>query len=165
PLHEDASQWPARFIGMLNDRVKLAGITINVYHGQPIVQSMFLVTDRVGLHLLVSHGIFTGNEGDATKEAVIFGREIRSSHIILQAGLHVDSLDVIHRKRALPSLQREVAGDIFTPRALPHGYTLEPVDVCFFKTNRGCSPEALVRSMQLADYKKSSAPDRCFQEV
>jgi hypothetical protein len=165
PSYEDTSQWPARFIGMLNDRVKLAGITINVYHGQPIVQSMFLVTDSAGLQLLVSHGIFTGNDGDASKEAVIFGREIRSSHIILANGFRVDSLDPIHRGRSLPHLQGEKAGDIFTPGALPHGRTLEPVDVCFFKTNRGCSSDALVRGMQLADYRRSTGSNRCFQDA
>jgi hypothetical protein len=164
PLYEEASEWPVRFLGMLNGRVKLAGITINVFGGQPIVQSMFLVTDRVGLHLLMNHGMFTGNDGDATKEAVIFGREIRSSHIILASGFRVDSLDPIHHGRALAHLQGEVAGDIFVPRSLPHGHTLEPVDVCFFKTNRGCSSEALVRSMQLADYKRSTGPSRCFQD-
>jgi hypothetical protein len=165
PLYEDTFRWPVLFIGMLNDRVKLAGITINVFQGQPIVQSMFLVTDRVGLHLLVSHGMFTGNDGDVTKEAVIFGREIRSSHIILESGFRVDSLDLIHSRRSLPSLRREASGDIFVPRALPNGHTLEPVDVCFFKTNRGCSSEALVRSMQLADYKKRTVFDRCFQDT
>jgi hypothetical protein len=165
PLYDDAFRWPMIFLGMLNDRVKLAGITINVFGGQPIVQSMFLVTDRVGLHLLVSHGIFMGNDGDSTKEAVIFGREIRASHIILAGGFSVDSLDPIHRRRAVPHLQGERAGDIFVPRGLPHGHTLEPVDVCFFKTNRGCSSEALARSMQLADYKRSTAPTRCFQDA
>lgn len=165
PLYEEAFRWPILFISMLNDRVKLAGITINVFNGQPVVQSMFLATDSVGLHLLISHGIFTKNDADTTKEAVIFGREIRSSHIILASGFRVDSLDPIHRKRALPHLQGEAAGDIFVPRALPHGHTLEPVDVCFFKTNRGCSAEALVRSMQLTDYKKRVAADRCFQDT
>lgn len=165
PLYEEAARWPLPFIAMLNDRVKLAGITINVFGGQPIVQSMFLVMDGVGLHLLISHGVFTGNDGDATKEAVIFGREIRSSHIILASGFRVDSLDPIHRRRALPHLQAELAGDIFVPRALPQGHTLEPVDVCFFKTNRGCSTEALTRSIQLADYKRSTVADRCFQDT
>lgn len=165
PLYEESSRWPALFIGMLNDRVKLAGITINVFCGQPIVQSMFLATDRAGLSLLVSHGVFTGNDNDATKEAVIFGREIRSSHIILASGFRVDSLDPIHRGRALPHLQGEAAGDIFVPGALPLGHSLEPVDVCFFKTNRGCSPGALVRSMQLADYKRSTGSHRCFQDA
>jgi hypothetical protein len=165
PLYAEPSRWPTIFIGMLNDRVKLAGITINVFCGQPIVQSMFLVTDKVGLHLLMSHGIFTGNDGDATKEAVIFGREIRSSHIVLASGFRVDSLDPIHQRRALPHLQGEAAGDIFVPRALPHGHTLEPVDVCFFKTNRGCSSEALIRSAQLADYRRSTGSNRCFQDT
>lgn len=164
PLYEESFRWPALFIRMLNDKVKLAGITINVFRGQPIVQSMFLATDRVGLHLLVNHGIFTGNDADATKEAVILGREIRSSHVILGSGFRVDSLDPIHQGRAVAHLQGETAGDIFVPRALPHGHTLEPVDVCFYKTNRGCSAEALTRAMQLADYKRSTGAYRCLQD-
>ena len=164
PAYQDSSSWPAPFLSMLNNKVKLAGITINVWRGDPIVQSMFLATDRVGLQLLASNGMFTNNDADATKEDVIFKREIRSSHIITENGFLVDSLDVIHGQRSLPALKRITAGDIFTPRVYPHGSTLEPLDVCFFKTNRGCSAEALERSMRLADYKRDGAAGRCLQD-
>lgn len=163
PLYQDTSRWPELFIDLLNDRVKLSGITINVYGGDPIVQSMLLTTDRVGLELLIRHGIFNGNDQDASKEAVIFGREIRSSKIILEAGFHVDCLAMTHGKRALVPLKRDTSGDIILPGAY-RGHTLEPLDTCFFKTNRGCSPGPLERSMQLADFKRSTAAERCFQE-
>lgn len=163
PAYQDASRWPDPFIELINDRVKLGGITINVYGGNPIVQSMFLVTDKVGLGLLSKNGIFTGNDNDATKEAVILGREIPSSKIILGAGFHVDCLAATHSKRALAPLKRDKSGDIFYPGAY-RGHTLEPIDTCFFKTNRGCSPAPLQRSMQLADYKRSTAAERCFQD-
>ena len=164
PPYQDASSWPAPFLSMLNERVKLAGITINVWGENPIVQSMFLAMGRVGLNLLTKNGMFTNNDADTTKEDVIFKREIRSSHIILENGFLVDSLDLIHSQRSLPVLKRIGAGDIFTPRVYPHGYTLEPLDVCFFKTNRGCSAEALERSMRLADHKRASAAERCLQD-
>lgn len=164
PLYQDSFQWTEVFIGLLNARVKLAGITINVFRGDPIVQSMFLATDRVGLELLIRNGIFTGNDNDASKEVVIFTREIESSKIILKAGFHVDCLAMTHNRRALQPLKRNGAGDIFVPGAYEAGHTLEPLDVCFFKTNRGCSPGPLDRSMRLADYKKRVAADRCFQD-
>lgn len=164
PLYQDASRWPAQFIDLLNDKVKLAGITINVFRGDPIVQSMFLATDRVGLELLIKNGIFAGNDNDATKEAVIFGREIRSSKIVLDAGFHVDCLAITHNRRALQPLKRDSAGDIFVPGAYRAGHTLEPLDVCFFKTNRGCSGGQLDRSIRQADYKRATAAERCFQD-
>lgn len=164
PLYQDASRWPELFIALLNERVKLAGTTINVYGGDPIVQSMLLVTDRAGMQLLSQNGLFDGNDQDATKEAVIVGREIRASKIILSAGFHVDCLAATHSKRALASLKRNTSGDIVYPGAYHQGHTFEPLDTCFFKTNRGCSPGALQRSIQLADYKRATAADRCFQE-
>jgi hypothetical protein len=163
PTYQDSSRWPEMFLSMLSDRVKLAGITINVFRGDPIVQSMFLVTDRVGINLLIRNGIFTNNDGDATKETVIFNREVRASQLVLNEGFHVDSLDLPHMKRALQPLKRDTLGDIIQPGSY-YGHTIEPLDSCFFKTNRGCSAGALERSMRLADHKRSTAADRCFQD-
>lgn len=164
PLYQDGTDWPSTFLAMLSDTVKLAGITINVWQGDPIVQSMFLATDRTGLKVLLANGMFTNNDADATKLDVILKREIASSQIITKSGFLVDSLDIIHHQRSLPVLKRIGAGDIFQPRAYPDGYTLEPSDVCFFKTNRGCSPEALDRAIRLADHKRSNAAQRCLQD-
>ena len=163
PAYQDSSRWPEPFIELLTDRVKLGGITINVYRGDPIVQSMFLVTGRVGIELLIKNGIFKNNDSDATKKAVIVGREIPASKIILSAGFHVDCLAATHNKRALAPLKRDASGDIFYPGAY-RTHTLEPLDTCFFKTNRGCSVASLARSMQLADYKRSMSAERCFQD-
>lgn len=164
PLYQDTSHWPDLFTDLIDDRVKLSGITINVYGGDPIVQSMMLATDKIGLELLIDNEIFTGNDEDVTKEAVIFGREIPASKTILDAGFSVDCLAVTHGKHSLSALRHDASGDIVYPGRY-WGHTLEPLDTCFFKTNRGCSAGALERSMQLADYKRSTAADRCFQEL
>ena len=163
PQYQDSSTWPDGFISLLNDRVKLAGITINVYEGDPIVQSMFLATDRPGLKLLMGAGIFANNDLDASKHEVIFRREIPCSKVILSAGFGVDCLAAGHHKRSTTALRKNKSGDIVYPGAYL-GHTLEPLDTCFFKTNRGCSPAALERAMQLADYKRSTSAERCFQE-
>jgi hypothetical protein len=164
PAYQDSACWPEVFTSRLDDKIKLTGITINVYGGDPIVQSMFLATDRVGLELLIRHKIFTGNDTDATKEAVIFGREIPSSKIILDAGFSVDCLASSHGGRSMPLLRRDALGDIIQP-GYYFGGTIEPFDICFFKTNRGCSPQALERAMRIADHKRGTAADRCLQDV
>lgn len=168
PTYQDFSQWPTPFVSMLDDRVKLAGLSIDIWDGSPIVHSMLLCTDRVGLDLLVRNGVFTGNDDDASKEIVIHKREVHASKIITQSGFCVDSLDLIHSKRSFSVLQRESAGDgrgdVFKPGAYPHGYTIEPLDVLFFKANRGLSAEALERGIKLADYKRSAAAEMCFQD-
>lgn len=153
PSYQDASRWPELFTSLLNDRVKLAGITINVFRGDPIVQSMLLATDRVGFDLLSKSGIFTGNDNDATKEAVIYGREIPSSLVVMKAGFLLDCLATTHSQRTTTALKRNTMGDIIVPRGYLAGYTLEPYDLCFFKTNRECSGGVLERSMRLADDK------------
>ena len=163
PPYQESSDWTDIFTSLLNNKVKLAGITINVYEGDPIVQSMFLATDRMGLKLLVDAGIFTNNDRDASKHEVIFRREIPCSKVILAAGFGVDCLAAEHYKRSITTLRKNTSGDIVYPgRYL--GHTLEPLDTCFFKTNRGCSPAALERAIQLADYKRSTSAERCFQE-
>ena len=163
PQYQDSASWPDVFTSLLSDRVKLAGITVNVYEGDPIVQSMFLATDRQGLRVLVDAGIFKDNDRDATKHEVIFRREIPCSKVILAAGFSVDSLGAEHHKRSTATLRKNRSGDIVYPGAYL-GHTLEPLDTCFFKTNRGCSPAALDRAMQLADYKRSGSAERCFQD-
>jgi len=164
PTYQDASRWPDVFVALLNERVKLAGITINVLGGEPHVQSMFMATDRVGLKLLSDGGIFKNNEDDATKEAVILARELRSSKIILDAGFDIDCLSEMHRHRSLPDLRRDTAGDTFFAGRHIMGHTLEPHDTIFFKTNRGCSADPLRRAMNMAEHKRSTAASRCFQD-
>ena len=165
PSYQDASRWPEVFTALLNDRVKLVGITINGFLGAH-VQSMFLATDRIGLDLLVHNGIFTGNDKDLRKyEDVVFKREVRSSKIIMDNGFAIDSLAVPRSGRLKQHLTTEANTDIIHPGAYLHGYTLEPLDVVFFKTNRGCSPAALERSMRLADHKRDTAATRCFQDT
>ena len=169
PTYQDVSQWPTPFVSMLDGQIKLAGLSSDMWDGSPIVHSMLLCTDRVGLDLLIRNGVFTGNDDDASKEDVIHKREVRASKIIIQSGFRVDSLDLIHSKRSFSVLQRESAGDghgdVFKPGAYPHGYTIEPLDVVFFKVNRGLSVEALERAIRLADYKRSVAAEMCFQDV
>ena len=163
PQYQDSSTWPDVFSALLNDRVKLAGITINVYEGDPHVQSMFLGTDRLGLKLLIDAGIFANNDRDVSKHDVIARREIPCSKVIIAAGFGVDCLAAEHHKRSTNTLRKNKSGDIVYPGGYL-GHTLEPLDTCFFKTNRGCSPAALERAIQLADYKRSTSAERCFQE-
>lgn len=165
PSYRDTSRWPEVFMRLLNDRVKLVGLSINGYLGAH-VQSMFLATDRTGLDVLLGGGIFTDNDRDTRKfEDVVIKREVRASKVILDSGFAIDCLAVPRSGRLKQNLPSDANTDVFYPGGYLHGHTLEPLDVVFFKTNRGCSPEALSRAMRLADHKRSTAASRCFQDA
>ena len=167
PLYEDSAHWPELFLSMLSDRVKLVGITMdNWWQRDPTVHSMFLATDRTGLTLLHKTGIFTGNDGDVRKiEDVVLKREAGCSKSILAAGFSIDCLALSHSKHSLALQKAGPHHSVHGPSAYLHGYSLEPLDTVFFKTNRDSSPAALERSMQLADYKRATAAERCFQDA
>lgn len=159
PSYQDSSSWPDLFTSMLSDKVKLAGITIDGGTNRVFVHSMFLVTDRTGLELLMRNGIFTDNDNDVSKDDVVYGREVRTSEIILTNGFDIDCLAMPHSKQSLQQLRNSPFGNLWIPGTYYDGSTLEPLDVVFFKTNRGCSSMALERSMRLADHKRRRLHD------
>ena len=94
PLYFDKDKhWSSAFIELLNDKVKLVGPTINV-HGwkKAHVQSYFLATDRVGLNVGISEGIFTQTPKKIIKKDVIEEKEIGYSRAIIDKGYNISCL-------------------------------------------------------------------------
>lgn len=184
PSYIVARSWIDVFRQRLNDRVKLVGTTINT-HAEPYlkgphphVQSMFFVTDRIGLDLLQRGGIFTGTENDTTKEATIVNRELRTSLVILEAKYEIDCM--------LPGFQGVSYRNLLAPRAAAcrtlseitanpaksdryfagryWGYDIEPLDVVFFKTNRSCATKSLEKYCALVHREAANRADRIFTD-
>lgn len=148
----EKSSWPHLFSQMLNSRTKLVGTTISEVHhldGEPInchVQSMFLMTDKVGLATLIKGGIFTGNDEDAGKRDCIIKREVRASKVIMEAGFYIDAIHPLNRGRRY-GLQGAMDGNgkvstFYDPDNLAH-LRVEPLDVVFFKFQWGTALDAL----------------------
>lgn len=151
---ESLPRWHRIFTGLLDDKTKLTGATINNMSSHPMyskhVQSMAFATDRTGLELLMRAGIFDYGECvrlSRNKWAFIVNREIRMSDVLLRAGYLINDL-FVH------SSSRE--NDIhytFTQEAKPsqehrlwHRRKLHPLEVMFIKTNRVDTEEVKVHS-------------------
>lgn len=144
-----ASNWIARYVELLTDSIKLAGITVstnnetylithdvNLYRRPCLahVQSMLWFTDSIGLDIIKSvlaqRHVYFGN--------VIINQEVGMSQAILNAGYNITSI--------LPRLQGEFRRDIMIheqpfcldPWGEGHyfGGTIDPREAIFFKTNR-----------------------------
>ena len=86
PVWADVKNWTELFIRKLNDQVKLVGTTVCTLTDHPHVQSMLLVTDRVGLQVGIDTGIFSM---DFTCKNIIIEKEIGYSTEILKAGYNI----------------------------------------------------------------------------
>ncbi|CAF0898430.1 unnamed protein product [Adineta steineri] len=89
---DESSWWYHIYTKRLNDEVKLVGSTINCEH-KPHVQSYILVTDHVGLAILINptKGVFSCKK-DYTD--AVFNGEIGASQLILHANYQIASLQV-----------------------------------------------------------------------
>ena len=171
PSYLQARDWPGIFTRMLDDRVKLVGTNVGD-HPQlpPHVQSMFLATDVTGLRTMTAYGVFDGlTEGGHEARAVALGREIDASRAILEAGYELDCLMPSASGRrwttAGPTVKART-GDAYNsacyPRALPGRSDPEPLDVVFFKGNRGISGESLRKYMAVSEHELAHTHERVF---
>ena len=91
-LHKD---WTEIFIDKLNQKTKLVGTSINLMgigqtvHFCPHVQSMFLVTDRIGLDIGIKNFIFDINKINVNKFDTIIKKEMGFSQAILKNGYNI----------------------------------------------------------------------------
>lgn len=79
--------WIQIFCGLINDKVKLAGSTINC-ELNPHVQTYAWVVDQIGLDLLLKNHIFDPIREENIQQ-LIMNREIGSSKIILQNNFQI----------------------------------------------------------------------------
>lgn len=90
--------WTDIFINKLDEKTKLVGSTINlqscgrVKNYKPHVQSMLLVTDRIGLEVGIKHKIFNKQEINMNKHDIITKKEIGFSTAILENNYNIACL-------------------------------------------------------------------------
>lgn len=92
PVWQKDNNWVGLLTDLITDEVKLAGTTIGIYNGNPHVQSMVLVTDKVGIDIGINKGIFNKNPFNMDKKVLIELKEIGYSREILEAGYNIKCL-------------------------------------------------------------------------
>lgn len=147
PLYYDKriyGYWPELFISKLNNDVKLVGTTVNIMKTWesimlfPHIQSMFLVTDRIGLDIGIKNKIFDLNNIKMDKTDIIYTKEVGLSKLIIENGYNITSMlsaykNIDFRKNIPHCLQ-----DCATDHIRPNNYfdiNINPYEVIFFKTN------------------------------
>lgn len=139
-------RWFAPFIDMINDHIKWAGTTINDVN--PLgthVQSMVLVTDRIGLAVIMSAGIFALKNEKVDRSTIIAQCEIRSSLVILKSGYGIAALHSLSYGAEYPLLaDRPRVGDITTTTYCPQ-HLPDPMEIIFYKHYLACTMESVKR--------------------
>lgn len=81
--------WVKLFTDKITPEVKLFGTMICFFDYKPHVQSMMMVTDKVGLQIGINHSIFSANEPKYDKGYICSHKEIGYSTAILQSGYNI----------------------------------------------------------------------------
>jgi hypothetical protein len=131
---DDSMWWYHVFTKRLTNEVKLVGSTINCEH-KPHVQSYLLVTDQIGLSILVDKKNGVLNCKKDYSDAV-FNGEIGASQILLHANYQIASLQIKYqgvdfRKKENWNCNRRVS-PIFVDRSVD-GITHDPYELVFVK--------------------------------
>jgi lipopolysaccharide biosynthesis protein len=144
-------RWCDIFIEKLNDDVKLVGTTINCLNTvdgpstdyDPHVQSMFFVTDKIGLDVVIKNNIFETKNYISDKRYIVIEKEIGLSKVILKNGYNISCMLEIYRnhdfRKSPPTI---ICGDHYMPKNYLGG-DIYPFEVIFFKTNRFITPVLL----------------------
>lgn len=167
PYISDDKNWINEFTDMINNTTKLAGISINctnylknrwihpfidilnqykIYKNgyAPHIQSMLLVTDKIGLNIGITHNIFDGINisKDLTKEKFVIIKEIGYSAIILENGYNINCILPKYKDKNYLDIETHnlnnnngYGGDPFYNNGY-FGKTIDPYEAIFIKTNR-----------------------------
>ena len=152
PLWYDNNDWVNIFIKKINNNVKLFGTTINISNGHnnlytPHVQSMFFVTDKIGLNILIKNNIFNNNNVIIDKKDIIMNKEIAMSTVIINEGYNIGCLLYAYKNINFkyPTWNYDKNNTINTDHCAPNnayfGICINPYEVIFIKTNRNLCPE------------------------
>lgn len=139
------SVWSQCFTNLLTDDVALVGSSINNYkHQQPHVQSMAMACDRRALDIWLKKGVIMGDKIiNKHKHAMIHDHEIRGSLVILESSYNLDCLVTGYRLRDWRHPQDDLPGNDIWGHKLVLGYTVQPFETIFFKTNRNYTKSRL----------------------
>jgi len=127
-------KWTDIFRNMLNEQVKLAGMTINIYSGTPHVQSMVMVADNIGLKLGLKATVFARR---SNKDTIISVSEVGFSTAILKANFNIDCLaELLHGIDYRKKIVAPFEFDDVTYDNRYGGFSIHPFETIFSKTNR-----------------------------
>lgn len=89
PLWYEERNWIKLFTSKITPDLKLFGIMIGNETAKPHVQSMFLVTDKVGMDIGITGGIFKLDEPSVSAKEIINKKEIGYSTLIMEKGYNI----------------------------------------------------------------------------
>jgi len=130
-LASESFHWTQAFTVLITDQVKWAGSTINCYLN-PHVQTPIVVTDTVGLNIVLKSGVF---EPSANFFETIVKWEVGSSKAILQAGYNIASLMTRYRGVDFRDKAFQRCNAEYNPAVTDFndGLNLDPFEVVFIK--------------------------------
>ncbi len=141
--------WYRVFTAQISEKLKLVGCTISCSTA-PHVQSYLLVTDFVGLSLLIKPSNTTGIfDCYSTAGEVIVNGEIAASTRILEAGYNIGSLQTKYQDWDFSIRENRQCNKYrnpYTDKAVD-GITLDPYEILFVKFNNKGSDEASARAI------------------
>jgi hypothetical protein len=145
PYCSSNQNWINEFINLVDETTKLGGISINchIWDGYvlPHVQSMLLVTDKIGLKIGTDKNIFNGEEC-LVKAEFIFNKEIGFSSWIIHYGFNINCILPLYRNKEYRHGSDRITNSfnsLFGDPFHPHHYfnrTINPYEAIFIKTNR-----------------------------
>lgn len=145
----NTQNWVQSYLNLLSTEVKLAGISINYQRKRWHVQSMLLVTDRIGFEIGLNNKIFSPVPYQ-TKQRLILEREVAYSQYILHAGYNIACMMKIYQTvdfRIKPVDQPDINNNPYLG-----GYESTPYESIMIKTNY---PQ-LLRYMLLHGFEDSA---------
>ena len=147
PVYFNNVPWPFIFTNLLVDNVRLVGTTINCAGPRKRlhIQSMFVSFSYKDLNIIVQNLICNSDKG----KWVIFS-EIGISQAILNDKGNLAVTQLFWNKHdflnyALTEHKCGLMGGDTTYPGAYGGLGLNPIELCFIKTTRGVSPEAIAR--------------------
>lgn len=145
--NSENNKWPELFINKLNDKVKLVGTTINpceygtIHQVNGFVQSMFLVTDKIGLNIAMQNKIFDKNNTSMTKLELVFNNEPKFSQAILDSGYNISSMLYAYKDCDFRNIK--LKNDDHCHNNKYFDININPYEVIFIKTNRNIDYQVL----------------------
>lgn len=133
------TDWTIFFTNMINSNVKLAGTTIGLNKNRAHVQSMVMVTDKVGLQVGFENEIFSPKVNGLSKDEVI-NLEINYSTHILKKNYNIKCLLKIFEGIDFRKFDfQRILNIKYFDANYQYGYfgnTIHPYEVIFIKENR-----------------------------
>ena len=136
PPWSHISDWTQIFTRLIDFETKLAGTTIGIVNGVPILQSMVLCFDNIGLDVAIKENIFIPNPIQKSKFDVVMENELGFSKSIFKHGYKIRSIMSSYYKTNLSNVIK--TKDHIIQHCSNNGYfgvNLHPYELVFIKDN------------------------------